>query len=81
MAINVDRFGGDVEYREESLRRVCIECGWLDVERGGRAETECCGVLCTGDQMYTNLGNFSHRMPSGYVDQTVRYYDDKPANN
>lgn len=37
--------------------------------------------VCTGQQMYINLGNYAYQTPSGCADQTIHYYNDKTANN
>lgn len=37
--------------------------------------------VCTGQQMYINLGNYMYQTPSGCADQTIHYYNDKTANN
>ncbi|KAF2190823.1 carbohydrate-binding module family 1 protein [Zopfia rhizophila CBS 207.26] len=37
--------------------------------------------VCTGQQMYINLGNYLYQTPSGCADQTIHYYNDKHANN
>lgn len=36
--------------------------------------------VCTGQQMYINLGNYLYQTPAGCVDQTIHYYNDKTAN-
>lgn len=37
--------------------------------------------VCTGQQMYINLGNYLYQTPSGCADQTIHYYNDKTANS
>jgi hypothetical protein len=37
--------------------------------------------VCTGQQMYINLGNYLYGTPAGCADQTIHYYNDKTANN
>ncbi|KAF2256992.1 carbohydrate-binding module family 1 protein [Trematosphaeria pertusa] len=37
--------------------------------------------VCTGQQLYINLGNYLYQTPSGCVDETIHYYNDKTANN
>jgi hypothetical protein len=37
--------------------------------------------ICSGQQMYINLGNYLYQTPSGCADQTIHYYNDKRANN
>ncbi|KAF2865332.1 carbohydrate-binding module family 1 protein [Massariosphaeria phaeospora] len=37
--------------------------------------------VCTGQQMYINLGNYLYQTPAGCADQTIHYYNDKTANN
>lgn len=37
--------------------------------------------VCSGQQMYINLGDYLYGTPSGCADQTIHYYNDKTANN
>ena len=37
--------------------------------------------VCTGQQLYINLGNYLYQTPDGCADQTIHYYNDKTANN
>jgi hypothetical protein len=37
--------------------------------------------VCSGQQMYVNLGNYAYGTPAGCADQTIHYYNDKRANN
>jgi hypothetical protein len=37
--------------------------------------------VCTGQQLYINLGNYLYQTPAGCSDQTIHYYNDKTANN
>lgn len=37
--------------------------------------------VCSGQQMYINLGNYLYGTPAGCADQTIHYYNDKTANN
>lgn len=37
--------------------------------------------VCTGQQLFINLGNYLYQTPAGCVDQTIHYYNDKTANN
>jgi len=37
--------------------------------------------VCTGQQLYINLGNYLYQTPAGCADQTIHYYNDKTANN
>ncbi|KAF2205207.1 hypothetical protein GQ43DRAFT_362846 [Delitschia confertaspora ATCC 74209] len=37
--------------------------------------------VCTGQQVYINLGNYMYQTPTGCVDETIHYYNDKHANN
>jgi hypothetical protein len=36
--------------------------------------------VCTGQQLYINLGNYLYQTPAGCSDQTIHYYNDKTAN-
>lgn len=36
--------------------------------------------VCTGQQLYINLGNYLYQTPAGCVDQTIHYYNDRTAN-
>lgn len=36
--------------------------------------------VCSGQQLYINLGNYLYGTPSGCADQTIHYYNDKTAN-
>ncbi|KAF2629556.1 carbohydrate-binding module family 1 protein [Macroventuria anomochaeta] len=36
--------------------------------------------VCTGQQLYINLGNYLYQTPAGCADQTIHYYNDKTAN-
>lgn len=37
--------------------------------------------VCTGQQLYINLGNYLYQTPAGCADQTIHYYNDKVANS
>ncbi|ORY12371.1 hypothetical protein BCR34DRAFT_600748 [Clohesyomyces aquaticus] len=37
--------------------------------------------VCSGQQLYINLGNYLYGTPSGCADETIHYYNDKKANN
>lgn len=37
--------------------------------------------VCTGQQLYINLGNYLYMTPAGCSDQTIHYYNDKTAND
>jgi len=36
--------------------------------------------VCTGQQLYINLGSYLYQTPAGCADQTIHYYNDKTAN-
>lgn len=37
--------------------------------------------VCKDQVMYINLGAYLYQTPSGCVDQTIHYYNDKKAND
>ncbi|KAF1929433.1 carbohydrate-binding module family 1 protein [Didymella exigua CBS 183.55] len=37
--------------------------------------------VCTGQQLYINLGNYLYQTPAGCADQTIHYYNDLTANS